>query len=445
MLQLGRKYCGLNGKYTVENEMDEGGMGVTYAATKDDGQNVVIKSIQTMDAEQQKPYNPKIIAMVTNRLNTEAKILKSFTGSKSPNVVTYLDQAKDPNEFFFVMEKIDGTTLHNIIKSSALSEKNVIRYSLDILTGLEFIHKHGTVHRDLKPANIMINKNNQCVLIDFGAAKQGHRNLDRPKPSMPATLPWRCPHQGITGNIHEECDLYSFGRIMFAMIAGCTENQLQAYTTKGRMNVKLHELGSHISMEMSNLIDKIIDPDHTVIHTASELARRISSLSSIQKPARIQPVQNIKKFKKAVPKQQNQFITCIVLQGIEYQIPNGLKGILIGRLHDHTECWRSNNGCNRPNEGENISVGFVCEKKYCRCNGNIAHVLKDHHMRIWKDSSGQVFIINLDPTRKSAIFRNGVWTVMNSNKITQLNNNDRVALLYSSNKGPFEDFAFHER
>lgn len=463
MVQSGKTYHGLKGRYTIGNELGDGGMGVAYEATRHDGKNVAIKCIQTINQEQ-KLLNPTQIAYVIERLNIEAKVLKSFVGSKPPNIVTYLDQAKDLDDFFIVMERIEGFSLAHIMKSSTLSEKNVIRYSLDILAGLEFIHKHGTVHRDLKPANIMINKNDQCVLIDFGGSKQGHRNIHRPKPTMQGTEQWRCPDQAITGDIHEECDLYSFGRIMFAMLAGCTETQLLTRTTKdGRMDIKLHELRSQISVEMSNLVDEIIDPDHATIRTASQLIKRISSLSSTQKPARIPPDQIIKrnqpvpipqknvikrnpilKRNRAVPMQQHQLVSSIVLKGIEYEIPDGLKGIRIGKLHNHVECYRNNRGCNKPDEGENILVGTTCEDRGCRCDANIAHYISAHHMTIWKDSGGQVSVITRDPVRRSAFFRNGAWTLIIPKTVTPLINKDRVALLYTTMKGPFEDFVFHQ-
>ena len=69
--------------------------------------------------------------------------------------------------------------------------------------------------------------------------------------------------------------------------------------------------------------------------------------------------------------------------------------------------------------------------------------MEKHHIRIWKDPQGQMYVINNDPNRGSAINRGGRWTRMIGNQKMLLKNHDQVALLYNEMKGPYMTFTYY--
>ena len=95
--------------------------------------------------------------------------------------------------------------------------RNIIKIIDGILDAIDFLHRRNTIHKDIKPGNIMIKKNGQPVLIDFGTAKQT-QNVQTIQDDSTAffTPDWTCHHQ-MEGHATSQCDIYALGRTMFYM------------------------------------------------------------------------------------------------------------------------------------------------------------------------------------------------------------------------------------
>ena len=375
-------------------------------------------------------HSPRYVRDLEDKLRVEASVLKNFVHSKPHSIVNYLDESNDPNNYFLVMEKVDGETVgQKLAGSNPLSENEIIRLSVDVLRGLEFLHKHNTIYRDMKPSNIMVKKNGSAVLIDFGTAKQGFTNTQTDHTKL-GTPGWTCPEQMI-GRASPECDLYGLGRVMYFMSTAIQPERFSTDASYIQQNKKPHNLNRSVSMQLSELVDEMIDPEHNTIHTASGLISKLGSLSTSKpghsKPKRI-PAQ---RYGQTGSIQQPR----IVLDGLVHEIFNNA---LIGKIHD--KCER----CNRDSEGANVFVGWNCGSgcRKANCN-NPGHLIEKHHMRIWKDSQGQVYVVNNDPNRGSAINRGGRWTRMVGNQKMLLKNHDQVALLYNEMKGPYMTFTYY--
>ena len=421
--------------YTIIKNLATGGFGEVYIATDKNGQEVVIK-FPAQYMQSGILMEPGYHAVVIDKLKVEAKVLKNFEKQKPMNIVRYVDESANPNNFFLVIEKIDGETVSERIRGgNALPENEVNKLSIDVLHGLEFLHKHNTVYRDMKPANIMIRKNGSAVLIDFGTAKQGMTQISTQNVDSHTALyspGWTCPDQEV-GRASTECDLYALGRVMFSMASGMP-TLIPLTTSSGKMKKKLHQVNTSISRQLSELIDDMIDPHHSKIHTASEIISQMipgsTSKSVYSKPQRLQAQvypQTTPAYTLPEPK--------IILLGYEHKISNQADGTLIGKLHDECE------HCNKPNYGTNISVGWKCPSG-CRCELNPAHMIGAHHMRIYRDK-GQICVVNNDPERNSAINAAGRWRRMEAHRPEVLRDRDQVALLYNERKGPYMSFEFH--
>lgn len=302
----------------------------------------------------------------------------------------------------------------------------------------------------MKPDNIMITNNGQCIIIDFGGAKQGLTRMNMDTNNVEnktgfVSAGWTCPHQD-QGSASAECDLYAFGRIMFYMSTGYKPHRFTSPT--GRMKKKIREIRPSINTRLSDLVDSLIDPDHNTNHTATDLMTALNQMRKQVKYGRqyLQKSLSQPLSQKIIPSPVNSTSKepRIVLQGVEYKISNRSGGSLIGKKHDVISCQISGDGCNRYEHGRNIFVGWVCPNG-CRCNYNPSHMMGQHHMRIWNDNTGQVCVINNDSVRRSAIYRYGKWIPMIHNKKEILKNHDQVALLYNEKKGPYITFTFYER
>ena len=420
--------------YTIIKNLATGGFGEVYNATDKNGQEVVIKFPAT-----HMPggvlMEPDYHAVVIEKLKVEAKVLKNFVNFKPDSIVRYIDESSNPNNFFLVIEKVDGETVNEKIKGgNALPENEVIKLSVDVLRGLEFLHKHNTIYRDMKPPNIMIRKNGSAVLIDFGTAKQGVTQISTQQNTSHTRLGsegWTCPEQDI-GRASTECDLYALGRVIFYMASGIQPFTISSVT--GKMKKKLHQINSSINRQFSELVNDMIDPQHNKIHTASEIISELrpflTSKPVYSKHQRLQAQvypQTTPAYALPEPK--------IILEGKDHKISNLADGTLIGKLHDECE------HCNKLNYGTNIPVGWKCSSG-CRCDLNPAHMIGAHHMRIYRDK-GQIYVVNNDPERNSAINTAGRWRRMEAHRPEVLRDRDQVALLYNERKGPYMSLKFH--
>ena len=155
MNQIGNICQGKNpvcSPYTIIKNLATGGFGEVYNATDKNGQEVVIK-FPAHHMPNGILMAPDYHAVVIEKLKVEAKVLKNFVNFKPDSIVRYIDESSNPNNFFLVIEKVDGETVSEKIKGgNALPENEVIKLSVDVLRGLEFLHKHNTIYRDMKPS-----------------------------------------------------------------------------------------------------------------------------------------------------------------------------------------------------------------------------------------------------------------------------------------------------
>ncbi|MBT4327186.1 MAG: protein kinase [Candidatus Nitrosopelagicus sp.] len=374
-----------------------GGMASVSFATNSRGQEVVIKS-------------PKITGdgnddMRIDKLRVEAEILRDISTSASHNcIVKYLDESAQSNDFFLVIEKINGKTIKELVTSQPLTEQAVLGYFENIIKALNFIHKKNIIHRDIKPNNIIIDPIRGPVLIDFGAAKQGWTQMQQGQgnETIIGTPGWSCPHQ-FTGGLSTSCDIYSAGAVLFYMLVG-KEPKFYMNSTH-TLTQEPNQVRSGISREISTIVKNSIDPDHRLVSSADDLL--MHSKKSVS-PSITQPY--------------------ILLEGIKYQLKNETD---IGRAHQ--TCDRS---CHSAGYQIKPTIPLIEKGR---------NYLSKHHIRIWKDGGGYFWIQDLRSRNGSAIFSNGSYRRLTPGKKELLNPKSVVALCYNASKGAYITFTFHER
>ncbi len=150
------------GKYRIEAFIGEGGFGKVYTGININlvHQKVVVKFFTE--------------AKLKDRFEQEAEIISKLSHPGICSLIDYLAE-----ERALVIPFIDGVDLHQQLKiEGPLSADRFMRVGREIMEAIEFAHSKSIAHRDIKPSNIMIGRNNNVYLIDFGIAKEIKENTD---------------------------------------------------------------------------------------------------------------------------------------------------------------------------------------------------------------------------------------------------------------------------
>ncbi len=171
----------------------------------------VLVSLKVMNEEISKDEGSR------NRFLREVKLTREVTHE---NVVRTFDVCMNGDELFFTMEYIEGKTLKDLIPENGLPLDKALDYLLQICHGLAAIHAKGIIHRDLKATNVIITKNEEVKIADFGIARQHRSNLTSSE-EMLGTVTHMAPEMWSQGEITERTDIYSLGVVFYELVTGC--------------------------------------------------------------------------------------------------------------------------------------------------------------------------------------------------------------------------------
>ena len=147
--------------YKILEKLGSGGMGKVYKA-----KDTKLKRIVALKFL---PYH-----LISNKSIKERFFHEARAGSalNHPNIITIHDIHEEGGEVFLAMECVDGVLLSDKLKDGPLKQKELIDIASGITDGLNAAHNADITHRDIKSENIIITKDGQPKIIDFGLAKQ---------------------------------------------------------------------------------------------------------------------------------------------------------------------------------------------------------------------------------------------------------------------------------
>ena len=201
----------LDDRYKVKRLVGIGGMAMVFEA--DDLFRKITVALKILKPEFEND------SVSVQRFINESKAVSMLSHT---NIVKIYDISVKGECKYIVMEYIDGITLKNYIEhKGALSVKETIGYSIQILRALEHAHIGGIIHRDIKPQNIMLLKNGQIKVTDFGIAKLPDAKTLTATDKAIGTVYYISPEQVVgEKSIDRRSDLYSVGVVMYEMITG---------------------------------------------------------------------------------------------------------------------------------------------------------------------------------------------------------------------------------
>ena len=206
----------VNQRYKIVEILGQGGMGAVYKALDIRLRNtpVAIKEISLDTIENEK------IEKVIENFENEAKTLIQLRHNSIPRIMDFF--SLDNNKCYIVMDLIEGETLAQIVKKRGQIPENEVREWLTQLSDvLSYLHNRDPkiIFRDLKPSNVMLTKNNEIKLIDFGIARTFNENKDSDTEYY-VSQGFSSPEQYGTGQSDERSDIYSLGALLYSLLIG---------------------------------------------------------------------------------------------------------------------------------------------------------------------------------------------------------------------------------
>ncbi len=197
-------------RYQIIEELGKGGMGRVYKVLDTEtNEKIALKLIKPEIAA-----DKKTVERFRNELTTARKIVQK-------NVCRMFDLGKDKGSYFITMEYISGQDLKALIRQTGeLTVGKAISIAKQICAGLAEAHKLGVVHRDLKSNNIMIDRDGNIRIMDFGIARSLETKGLTGDGVIIGTPEYMSPEQVEAKEVDQRSDIYSLGIILYEMITG---------------------------------------------------------------------------------------------------------------------------------------------------------------------------------------------------------------------------------
>ena len=139
-----------------------------------------------------------------------------------PNIVTVYDVGQDHETIYIAMEYLEGSALNELIKENNLNLKEILHIGIQVAQALDYAHNRGIVHRDIKPSNIIVTKDAQVKITDFGIAHiedpAAHQQTQAGE--ILGTPIYMSPEQVMGQSVDGRSDLYSLGVILYELVTG---------------------------------------------------------------------------------------------------------------------------------------------------------------------------------------------------------------------------------
>ncbi len=195
----------LQGRYQLEEEIGQGGMGVVYRANDTVlNREVAIKVLSDTGMGEEG----------RERLWREAQAAAKLN---HPNIISVYDVAEINDRPSIVMELVKGETL----RAQRPGEMDaIVAVARQVCAALDHAHAHGIIHRDLKPENILMTSDSTVKLMDFGLARSRGASRLTAEGALIGTVFYLAPEQAMGREIDGRADLYSLGILLYELTTG---------------------------------------------------------------------------------------------------------------------------------------------------------------------------------------------------------------------------------
>jgi serine/threonine protein kinase len=304
--------------YRILAEIGRGGMGVVYRAHDEVlDRDVAVKVLASGAGE----------TVGRDHLLREAQTASSLS---HPNICTIYEVGKTGDEFYVVMELVEGQPLTALVGDTGLPFEVLARYGVQIADALAHAHEKGTLHRDLKGANILVTREGRAKILDFGlATRVGTELLTEVTRSYAAlntalvgTLTYMAPETLKGEAATQLSDLWSLGVTLYQ--AACGQLPFRGNTGFEISSAIIHQppapLPASVPAGLAGVILRCL---------AKELAQRFQRASEVR--AALETLQAATLTGRVAVRPETHGPRTIVLRGIEHlTVRNGDVLLLVG-------------------------------------------------------------------------------------------------------------------
>ena len=328
------------GRYKIIEELGKGGMGKVYKAIdKKLNEEVALKLIKPEIASDKKTLE---------RFNNELKFARKIAHK---NVGRMYELMEEKGTHFITMEYVPGQDLRGLIRQSGqLAVGTTVSIAKQVCEGLTEAHRLGVIHRDLKPQNIMIDKEGNARIMDFGIARSVSGKGITGAGVMVGTPEYMSPEQVESKETDQRSDIYSLGVILYEMVTGRVpfegDTPLSvAVKHKTELPPNPKEINTQIPEHLSRLILNCLEKDKEKRYQSAGDVR--SELENIEKgipttervvpEPKLRPEIPRKRFKPFIVLGIIFLIAVIMIVGYFFVIRPQQKGKAGGEIIEETE------------------------------------------------------------------------------------------------------------
>jgi len=201
------------GRYPVEARLGQGALGVVY---------------RVRDPETDEPLALKVLqsesGLAHQRFLREIEILSRLSRISHANLVRYRGAEQlEPGLLGLLLELASEQTLRDRLRGQPMALAQALPQACQIVAGLAHLHAQGVIHRDLKPSNILVGRDGQLKITDFGLAKLLEERviLTTAPGEQLGTLGYMSPEQqGDPRQVTQQSDLFCLGLLLYELLTG---------------------------------------------------------------------------------------------------------------------------------------------------------------------------------------------------------------------------------
>ena len=193
--------------YKILEKLGEGGMGVVYKAEDTKLKRLVaLKFLPTTVGEKEEA-----------RLVREAQAIAQLD---HPNICTIYEVDETDGSPYIAMAYVEGMTLKERIEKGPRTIPEVLDFARQIARGLQAAHRKKITHRDIKSSNIMLTREGQVKIMEFGLAKMAGRTQLTRDGSTAGTVTYMSPEQARGEEVDQRTDVWSYGVVLYELLTG---------------------------------------------------------------------------------------------------------------------------------------------------------------------------------------------------------------------------------
>ncbi len=273
------------GHYRIIEKIGAGGMGEVYLAqdTRLD-RRVALKFMPVQFASDQD---------LVNRFRREAQAAARLD---HPNIVTVHEVGDLAGRPFIAMQYVDGQNLHDLAHGAPLAMHRTVDMAIQICEGLQKAHGIGIVHRDIKTANILLDADRRPKIVDFGLATiQGGEKLTKIGSTI-GTVAYMSPEQAQGGEVDQRSDLFSFGVVLYELVAGRTPFKRDSDAATMRAITQdtpepLARYRANVPDDLQRIVDKLLQRDPALRYqTAGDVTADLKRMAISGSSGQVTPV-----------------------------------------------------------------------------------------------------------------------------------------------------------